>query len=312
MFSLLLKIRRFSSGIILLSVSLFSAACGGGSSAAGSGSTTTPPPPASQSQGTFAHVALVVLENHSYSEVIGNPDMPYLNGLAQQYGLAGQYFANTHPSLPNYFMLTAGKEETTGDTSGIVTDDNAARELTQAGKSWRCYAEGLPSVGYLGSDVYPYAQKHNPFAFFSDVQNDAAQAANIVPFTQFASDLANNTLPQYSFIVPDLLDDAHDGTLAQADQWLKTNIDPLISNSAFQSSGLLIITFDEGDVSDLANGGGQVATVVVSTQAKKSYVSQTLFQHPSTLRLTLSASGVSTFPGAAASAPDMSEFIAGP
>ncbi len=312
MLSLLLKNRRFSSGILLLSASLFSVACGGGSSASGSGTTTTTPPPPSQSQGTFAHVAVVVLENHSYSEVIGNADMPYLNGLAQQYGLAGQYFANTHPSLPNYFMLTAGDEETTVDSSGIVTDDNVARELNKAGKSWRCYAEGLPSVGYLGSDVYPYVQKHIPFVFFSDVQNDASQAANIVPFTQLASDLANSTLPQYSFIVPNLLDDAHDGTLAQADQWLQANIDPLISNSAFQSSGLLIITFDEGDATDIANGGGQVATVVVSPQAKKGYVSQTLFQHQSTLRMTLSASGVSTFPGAAANAPDMSEFITAP
>jgi acid phosphatase len=307
----LLKIPRFSSSTILLSVCLFGAACGGGSGASGGGGTSPTTPPSSQ--GTFSHVAVVVLENHSYSDVIGNTDMPYLNGLAQQYSLAAQYFANTHPSLPNYFMLTAGNQETTGDNSpGVVTDDNVVRELTQAGKSWRCYAEGLPSVGYLGTDVYPYVQHHNPFVFFSDVQNDSSQAANIVPFTQFASDLANSTLPQYSFIVPDILDDAHDGTLAQADQWLQTNIDPLISNSAFQSSGLLIITFDEGDVSDLANGGGQVATVIVSAQAKKNYVSQTLFQHQSLLRLTLSASGVTTFPGAAASAPDMSGFIAGP
>jgi acid phosphatase len=307
----LLKIQRFSGIAILLSVCLFGAACGGGSDTGAGGGTSPTTPPSGQV--TFAHVAVVVLENHSYSEVIGNSDMPYLNGLAQQYGLAAQYFANTHPSLPNYFMLTTGKQETTGDNSpGVITDDNVSRELTKAGKSWKCYAEGLPSVGYLGIDVYPYVQHHNPFVFFSDVQNDSSQAANIVPFTQLASDLSSNSLPQYSFIVPNLLDDAHDGTLAQADQWLEANIAPLISNSAFQSSGLLIIAFDEGDASDNANGGGQVATVIVSAQAKKNYVSQTLFQHQSLLRLTLSASGVTTFPGAAASAPDMSGFITGP
>jgi acid phosphatase len=255
---------------------------------------------------------VVILENHSYSDVIGNTDMPYLNGLAQQYGLAAQYFANAHPSLPNYFMLTTGKEETTDDNfSGIITDDNVARELTKAGKSWKCYAEALPSVGYLGGDVYPYLRHHNPFTYFSDVQNDSSQAGNIVPFSQFASDLANNALPQYSFIVPDVLNDAHDGTLAQADQWMQANLAPLISNSAFQNSGLLIITFDEGDASDSANGGGHIATVIVSAQAKKNYVSQTLYQHQSALRLTLSASGVTSLPGEAASAPDLGEFITG-
>jgi acid phosphatase len=96
-------------------------------------------------------VVLVVLENHSYSEVIGNSAMPYLNGLAQQNGLAAQYYANTHPSLPNYFMLTAGQTETTVDSNtGTMNDDNAVRELVKAGKSWKCYAESLPSPGYTG------------------------------------------------------------------------------------------------------------------------------------------------------------------
>ena len=238
--------------------------------------------------------------------------MPYLNGLAQQYGLAAQYFANAHPSLPNYFMLTIGQLEATNDSfAGTVSDDNVGRELTKAGKSWKCYAEALPSPGYTGGDVYPYLRQHNPFAYLSDVQNGAASAANVVPFSQFTSDLASNALPQYSFIIPDALDDAHDGTLAQADAWLQANIGPLIANSAFQTSGLLIITFDEGDQSDTAHGGGQVATIIVSTQAKKNYVSQTLFQHQSTLRLTLVSLGVDSLPGEAATAPDMTEFFTG-
>lgn len=238
--------------------------------------------------------------------------MPYLNSLAQQYGLAEQYYANTHPSLPNYFMLTTGATETTTDDfTGTVTDDNVVRELVNAGKTWKCYAESLPSPGYLGSDVYPYVRQHDPFTFLSDTQQSSSQAANIVSFTQFASDLANNALPQYSFIVPNVLHDAHDGTLAQADDWLQQNIAPLIANAAFQASGLLIITFDEGNLSDDANGGGQVATIIVSTDAKPHYSSQTFFQHQSTLRLSLEASGVDTFPGAAATAPDMTEFFTG-
>lgn len=271
------------------------------------GSKQTPVP---QGQPTFAHVALVILENHSFSEVIGSGSMPYLNGLAQQYGLAAQYYANVHPSLPNYFMLTTGVSETTTDGfAGTVTDDNVVRELVNAGRSWKCYAESLPSAGYLGSDVYPYVRQHNPFTYFSDVQQQSSQAANIVPFTQFASDLNNNALPQYSFIIPNLLDDAHDGSPAEADAWLQENIAPLIANSGFQASGLLIITFDEGDQSDSAHGGGQVATVIVSTKAKPHYSSQTLFQHQSSLRLSLAASGVDTFPGAAGTATDMTEFF---
>jgi acid phosphatase len=143
------------------------------------------------------------------------------------------------------------------------------------------------------------------------VQNNAAQAANLVPFTQFATDLADNNLPQYSFIAPNIMDDAHNGTLAQADAWLQTNIAPLLANAEFQNSGLLIITFDEGDTSDLNHGGGQVATLIISSVAKKGFQSKTFYQHQSTLRLILASSGVDTFPGLAAAAPDMTEFFTG-
>lgn len=289
--------------LIAISVGFLGTSCGGG------GSTPLTSPPLS-SQPTFAHVFLIVLENHSFSDVIGNSSMPYLNSLAQKYGVAAQYYANAHPSMPNYFMLTVGETESDSDSfSGVVTDNNVVRELNSAGKSWRAYAESLPSPGYLGSDVYPYVRHHNPFTYLSDVQSSSALAANIVPFTQFATDLANNALPQYSYIVPNMLDDAHDGTLAQADTWLQQNIAPLINASTFQSSGLLVITFDESETSDTTNGGGHVPAVIVSSQSKPSYVSQTLYQHQSTLQLTLAACGVNTFPGMAAAAPQMAEFF---
>jgi len=287
--------------LLLSLLAVLDLACGGGSHL------QTPVP---ANQPTFSHVLLVVEENHDYSEVIGNSAMPFFNGLAQQYGLAAQYFANAHPSLPNYLMLTTGQMETLSDNfSGTITDDNVIRELIKAGKTWKCYAESLPAAGYTGADAYPYVRRHNPLAFLLDVQN-SSQAANIVPFMpNFASDLGNNALPQYSFIIPNVLDDAHDGSLAQADTWLQQNIGPLISNPSFQSSGLLIITFDEGDQSDLTNGGGHVATILVSSKSKKNYVSQSFYQHQSTLRLTLAGLGVDNFPGAAALAPDMTEFF---
>ena len=268
------------------------------------------PVPAGQPH--FAHVVLLVEENHSYSEVIGNSSMPYVNSLASQYGVATQYFADAHPSIPNYLMLTTGLSETFDDNfSGVISDDNVARELVKAGKTWKSYAESLPSAGYIGGDTGLYLRHHNPFTYLSDVQSSSAQAANIVPFTQFAADLASNSLPQYSFVVPNIMDDTHNGTLAQADAWLQTNIAPLIANSEFQSSGLLIITFDEGDISDVSHGGGQVATFIISSDAKKGFQSKTFYQHQSTLRLILASSGVDTFPGLAAAAPDMTEFFTG-
>jgi acid phosphatase len=286
------------------------AGCGGGSmSARGSGGGGGGGN-SGVSQPSFGHVFLLVEENHGFSDVIGNSSMPYLNSLAAQNGLAMQYFANTHPSIGDYFMLTTGKIESNDDSfSGTVPDDNLVRELKSVGKSWKSYAEDLPSAGYTGGDVYPYTRRHNPFAYFSDVLNDSTQAANLVPFSQFASDLANNTLPDFSFILPDLLDDAHDGSLAQADLWLNQNVAPLLASVAFQKDGLLIITFDEAEDSDTAHGGGHIATVIVSPKAKSGFQSQTLYQHESVLRLILSALGDANFPGASASAPSMDEFF---
>ena len=253
---------------------------------------------------------VVVEENHSYNEIIGTTSMPYLSGLASKYGLATQYFANTHPSIGNYFELTAGQTITGDDTiPGPVTDDNIVRQLIAAGKTWKGYAESLPSVGYTGPDAYPYKRGHFPVSYFSDVVSDPNQVNNLVPFTQFATDLANDQLPDYSLVIPNLLNDAHDGPLSVADAWLQTNIDPLLANSSFQQNGLLIITFDEGDATDLANGGGQVVTVLVGPKVMPGFQSTTFYQHQNTLALTCATLGISTCPGQGTGANDMSEFF---
>jgi hypothetical protein len=146
-----MRLLRLLSALVLVSV-LFAIGCGGG----GHGS----PPPSSN------RVFLVVEENHSCSQVIGNPGMPYLNSLATKYGLATQYYANTHPSIGNYFVLAAGQIETENDQfSGLISDDNIVRELVKAGRTWRSYAESLPDVGYMGGDIFPYEKGHNPFAY---------------------------------------------------------------------------------------------------------------------------------------------------
>lgn len=295
------------AGLVVCVLASLQLACGGGS-----GNSITVQTPVPSGQPTFSHVVLVVEENHSYSEVIGNSSMPYLNSLASQFGLATQYFADAHPSLPNYLVLTTGLTETFDDSfSGVINDDNVVRELVKAGKTWKSYAESLPSTGYVGADAGPYLRRHNPFTYLSDVQNSSSQAANLVDFKQFPTDLANAALPQYSFITPNALDDAHDGSLAEADTWLQKNIGPLIADPSFKASGLLIITFDEGAQSDLDHLGGHVATLIISSSAKQGFQSKTVYQHQSVLRLILAGSGVSTFPGLAGTAPDMTEFFTG-
>ena len=257
----------------------------------------------------FGHVFIVTEENHDYASVIGSSSMPYLNGLAQQYGLATQYYANTHPSIGNYFMLATGQIITNNDSySTIVTVDNVVRRLLAAGKSWKSYAEDLPAVGYTGGDVGNYARKHNVFALLSDVASDSTERRNLVPFTQFATDLANGTLPDFSNIVPNLCNDAHDCPLGTADTWLGNNMAPLLASPTFQQDGLLIILFDEAG-SDNTHGGGRIAWVVVSPRAKMGYQSTTLYQHESTLRLILETLGVTQFPGVAATTPGMGEFF---
>jgi phosphatidylinositol-3-phosphatase len=168
--------------------------------------------------------------------------------------------------------------------------------------------------------VLPYVKHHNPAAYFSDVLNSPSQAANIVPFSLFSADLTGSRLPNYSLIIPNLQDDAHDcpaaipnctdnQKLAAADAWLSANINPLINSSVFQQDGLLIIVFDEAEQFDLANGGGRVAMLVISPKAKAGFQSTTMYQHQSTLRLTLEALGVAARPGAANGAQSEAEFF---
>src|SRR6059058_4738130 len=121
--------------------------------------TVTPPV-----SGTVNHVFWVLEENTDYASVTTS-SMPYLMGLAAQYGLATQYYANTHPSIGNYLMLTGGQVITNDDNySGpAIAGDNIVRELIAAGKSWKLYAEDLPYPGdvEMGVDNGTYTSRHN-------------------------------------------------------------------------------------------------------------------------------------------------------
>src|SRR5438270_62458 len=305
----------------------------GGSAVSASGSTTTatptpaptpsPSPIPSPTPATFPaadHVFLIVLENHAFSQVIGSPFMPYLNSLAAQHSLATNYFANTHPSIGNYFMLTTGNIETNNDAfTGTVSSNSIPRAFAAAGKTWKAYMESLPSVGYTGGDVYPYFKHHNPFAYMTDVLGSSAETANMAPFTQLASDMSASALPNFAFIAPNAEDDAHDcptggsvcldsDKLTAADNWLKNNIDPLIKSPALANS-VFIIVFDESLDVDVVNGGGKVAWVMAGSHVKAGFKSTTLYQHQSTLRLVMDLLGVTDHPGNSATAPTMQEFF---
>jgi phosphatidylinositol-3-phosphatase len=268
------------------------------------------------------HVVVVLEENHSYSSILNSSSMPYLNGLAAKYGLATNSYGNTHPSIGNYFMLTTGQIITNSDGyTGTVTANNMARTMIGAGVTWKVYAESLPSAGYTGGDKYPYSKHHNPFAYFSDVVNSSSEKLNIVPFTRFATDVQNGTLPKFSFVIPNMNNNMHDCPAgmsgctdsqkkANADAWLKKNLAGLLASADFQKDGLLVITFDEGSSSDTTYGGGHIFTTVIGPKVKSGYKSSTKYQHQNLLRTMLAALGVTTnVPGAAASASLMSDFF---
>jgi acid phosphatase len=258
---------------------------------------------------------IVVLENKNYNQVIGSSYMPFLNSLATKYALATNFYANGIDSLPNYFMMTVGSTITTGSTyNAVVNDNNVVRVLTTAGKSWKAYAESIPSVGYLGPSQPPYVKVHNPFAYFSDIVNDAEAAKNIVGMDQFATDLAAGKLPNYAFVIPNNSSNSHDcpptmttctsaDTLKYSDDWLKAHVQPLIDSDSWPST-LLIVTYDES-AGDTTNGGGRVVTVVAGTKVNSGYQITTMMQHEAILRLSLKALGLTDLPGQAATAPDM-------
>lgn len=229
--------------------------------------------------GTVPHIMVVLEENRSYSEVIGNSNWPQLNALAQANGLATHYFAVAHPSLPNYLALLSGSTQGVTDDGDYTFPGPAfPDQLSSAGISWRAYMEGLPSPGYNGTEAGNYAKKHDPFAYFSSISNNPAKNNNIVSTDQLGSDLANANGPAFMWVSPDLMNDAHDGPDAQADSFLG-NLVSQVQGSPWWRNGAgaaMIVVFDESDgdnsgIGSAANGGGQVACVVISNKGPQQY-----------------------------------------
>jgi phosphatidylinositol-3-phosphatase len=272
------------------------------------------PSPPSSGVPRSKHVVLVIEENHSYSEV-HDGGMPWLVRQGWDYAFAANYHADAVGSALDYFWLSSGSSELDFGCGGWgcskpITSNNIFRELNRAGLSWKVYAESLPEVGWIKGDSGQYAVRHNPAAWYSDVIDSAAEQSKMVPFTEFTRDMARDRLPDYSLVIPNLHHDAHNGTLREADQWLHSNVGPLLQQPYFRAGGdgLLIVTFDECDAA-VGNCPEHIYTALIGPNVKRSYKSSQSYRHENTLRTILEALAVDGYPGASQHAKPMTDFF---
>jgi hypothetical protein len=247
----------------------------------------------------FSHIILIILENREYGSVVGNGSWPNFNNLASDYALLNQAYAVSHPSLPNYIALTSGSTQgiTSDCTNCFVDATNIADILEQNGKSWKGYMEDMPSPCYIGNSG-DYVQKHNPFVYYNDIRTNTDRCvSHVVPLTQFDTDLANNQLPDFSWITPNLCNDGHDCSSSTADSFLGAEVSKILASPSFDQNSLLIITFDEGSSGASCCGlpssaGGHIATLLISNLTKVGYHDATTYDHYSILKTVADAWGL--------------------
>jgi len=200
------------------------------------------------------HVVIVIFENHSYDQIMGNSAAPYLNYLVSDSATAlfTRSYALTHPSQPNYIMLFSGSNQ--GVTSDDVhknlpfTSPNLGTGLLQVGRTFAGYSEDLPSIGFDGKSSGGYARKHNPWVNWQGAETNGIPGTLNLPLTSFQSNY--DLLPTVSFVIPNQDNDMHNGhdpeRINRADAWLKDHLDGYVQ-WARSNNSLFIITFDEGD-----------------------------------------------------------------
>jgi acid phosphatase len=278
------------------------------------GSSMLGPAPKAAAAGTvpvFDHIFTIMMENHSYNEIIGSSQAPYINSLANANGLATNYVAVSHPSLPNYLAATGGSTfgVTTDCTTCFQAQPNIAVDRVEAsGRSWKAYQESMPSNCFLGNSG-EYAQKHNPFVYYDDIRLNSTECNKDVPYTQLSTDLASAaTTPSYAWITPNLIDDMHDGTVAQGDTWLSQNVPAILNSPAFTTQhSLLMITWDEDDGSQ----GNQVPMILVGngvTAGSRSAVHYNHYSYMATIEASWGLAPLTSNDGGAAA---MSDFFGG-
>jgi acid phosphatase len=274
------------------------------------------------------HVYIVAEENRSYERLVGSASMPYLNSLLAKGAVATQFYANMHGSLENYLIVTAGQYLThNNETTAVFNVDNIERHLLTNGMTFKSYAQSLPFAGFTGLYSGAYLKRHAPLPYYTDMANSSL-IKHHVSTTELAKDIANGTLPNFAFITPDGDHDMHNcganlgACLSTADQWLKSNIGPLLASAPFQpgGDGVLIIWADEADLGSdnrcsatVTTGcGGRILVAMIGPQIKAGYKSTTTYHHQSVLRTMLEELGTTAnFPAAANTAPDMREFFKG-
>jgi acid phosphatase len=199
------------------------------------------------------HIWLIVLENHSYGQIIGSSQAPNLNRLAERYGLATDFHAVARPSQPNYLALVSGSTQgVTNDHSHDLSAPSLFDQLEAAGLDWQVNAENVPGECFTGGTASggpdgpgTYARKHEPAISFTAVSRDAARCWRIRNLSAFDPSAAAFTL-----VIPNLCHDMHDCPVAVADGWLGTFVPRITDSAAFRDGGLLLITFDESDGDD--------------------------------------------------------------
>jgi acid phosphatase len=218
------------------------------------------------------HIVIVIEENHGYRQIIGNPDAPYINALAERGMLFTQSYGVTHPSQPNYLALFSGATQgVAGDECPLqLSGDNLASALAAKKLRFAAYSESQPMAGYLGCAHGGYRRKHNPAANWKGLES------TLLPFSAFPQDFAK--LPTVALVVPDQYNDMHDGSVAEGDAWLKKNIDAYAQWAQTHNS-LLIVTWDEDD----GNEDNRVATIMVGPMVKRGNSPQRI-NHYSVLR----------------------------
>ncbi|MBC2867351.1 acid phosphatase [Streptomyces mexicanus] len=243
------------------------------------------------------HVVVVVFENHAYGQVIGSSSAPYLNSLKSGGANLTQFYAETHPSQPNYFALFSGSTQGITDdscyTPGFSSAPNLASEQLAAGRTWASYNESLPSQGSTTCSSGTYARKHNPWFGFSNVPTSSAKT-----FAQFPTDYS--TLPQLSFVIPNLCSDMHDCSVSTGDTWLKNNLGAYATWAKTHNS-LLVVTFDEDD----RLSGNRIPTVLYGQPVTPGSSSSTTYNHYDLLRTLEDTQGLGSHAGNAASAHDI-------
>lgn len=243
----------------------------------------------------YTHVIWIWMENHSFNTIIGSKSAPYINSLAKACGLATNYHNISHPSLPNYTAATGGLgysqiTQFASDCNPSASCSTPKPSIFGQGESWKAYEESMPSNCDM-TNSGEYAVRHNPPPYFTTLQNCAKFD---VPYTQLAKDLSAGKLPAFSFITPNLIDDMHDGTVADGDRWLSKNLPVILNSSEYKSgSTAVFITWDEGEggtsnrcATNTTDVGCHVATIVVSPTTKAGTRSATLFSHWSLLATT--------------------------